>query len=330
MMTRLLILAAIAFCTAAPSAAWSQRLHGNAVIVFDGSGSMGGVTLDSSRRFSKIGVARTVVEALTSRLSAEPGIELGLVVFGARYDWHTAPRDQACADIVVTEPRGPVTPSSVERIRNAIRAITPQGRTPLGRAIDSAAQALGPTGGSIVVVTDMEETCEAPTDFYYACDVIKRANATRGPADRIYIDSIIVLRAPAMEMEAVSAFHDCTRAPVLEVTNEGQARAIASEVSSRLVNLARQGDHDRSQQVTGRVVFLNAAGAEMTPGDVEIVFVAANGRKITKSGTQSVNAFTLERGTYTLRVTRPRQPAIEQRDLNVSGSSFEIFLTLDK
>lgn len=104
----------------------------------------------------------------------------------------------------------------------------------------------------------------------------------------------------------------------------------ASQISSRLSALARQGDHIDTQFSSGRVVFLDSSGAEITPGNVELVFISNDdGQQQARSATEAAAAFVLKRGTYTIRATRAQQLVIEQRGIAVSGPSFQIFLTLD-
>lgn len=325
-------IATIMFVAAAyygpPSISLAERLHGNAIIVLDGSGSMGGLTNDPSRSFKKSAVARAAADRLVELLGQTPTVEAGLVVFGAKMDQRTTSHERGCLDISVEAPRGPVTPLAVERIRRAIQAVTPRGRTPLGRSVERAENMLGPTGGSIVIITDMEETCEEPKDFHDACEVIARTNRSRGPADRVYIDSIILTRAPNMNLKAVQRLHACTGAPILEIVNEVEANMRAAEVASRLIALSRQGDR---QKMEGRVVFLNGAGEKIVPEDVDLRFIhGQTGRETRIGAADAARNITLEEGTYTVVIERAQHKLAEHMGFVVTEKSFEIFLTLDE
>lgn len=319
---------AAAFIGGVPSISPAERLHGNTIIVFDGSGSMWGLTDDPSRSFAKGAVARAAADKLVELLGQAPALEAGLVVFGARMDQSTTPREQGCQDISVEAPRGPLTPAAVDRMRRAIQAVTPRGRTPLGRSVELAQQMLGPTGGSIVVVTDMEETCEEPTDFHDACEAFARANRGRGPADRVYVDSIIVTRAPNMNMEAVQRLRQCTGAPVLEIVNDVEANRRAAEVAARLIALSRQGDR---QLTEGRAVFLNGAGGKIIPTEVELRFIhEPTSRETRVAAPDAARNFALQEGKYTVVVERARRKLVEHQGFVVTDKPFEVFLTIDE
>ncbi|MBR0683875.1 VWA domain-containing protein [Roseomonas eburnea] len=128
---------ALLFCLFAGAAAAQP-----AVLVLDGSSSMWGRI--GTR--SKVDIVRDAVAGLMSRWAAARPV--GLVAYGHR-------RAQDCADIEML--RAPAT--NAAGIVALTQRITPRGRTPMADAVRLAAEALGPGGGSIILVTDGIETC---------------------------------------------------------------------------------------------------------------------------------------------------------------------------
>ena len=142
---------ALSAALALPAAA-SERCTEDAMIVFDGSGSM------AETGFNQLGEPR-IFEARRAVREAMPGIaaarRLGLVVYGPgrggepgascnSVDIRFAPQWQAAAPII-----------------DAVDALRPAGDTPLTAAIETAAEVLDyrRAPGAIVLVTDGKETC---------------------------------------------------------------------------------------------------------------------------------------------------------------------------
>ncbi len=113
-----------------------------AMLVLDASGSMWGRIEGRTR----IEIAREAVAALMSRWPATRPI--GLMAYGHR-------RSGDCADIEVLAQPAP----DPARITALVGRVTPRGRTPMADAVRMAAEALGPNGGSVILVSDGIETC---------------------------------------------------------------------------------------------------------------------------------------------------------------------------
>ena len=113
-----------------------------AVLVLDGSSSMWGSLGERTR----MDVAKDAVAGLMSRWPAARPV--GLVAYGHR-------RALDCSDAELLRPpaRGPAA------IAAAARRVTPRGRTPIAEALRLAGEALGPGGGSIILLSDGIETC---------------------------------------------------------------------------------------------------------------------------------------------------------------------------
>ena len=98
---------------------------------------------------SKLDAARTVVaEALESWPA---GKDLAVIAYGHR-------RQGDCADIETIVEMSPV---STEAVSRSLASLMARGKTPLGASLRHAAAVLPPGGGSIILVSDGLETCDA-------------------------------------------------------------------------------------------------------------------------------------------------------------------------
>ena len=135
---------AIALC-AAPAFA-ERSCVGDAMIVFDGSGSMAEVGFNLFNE-PRIFDARRAMAMVVPEIA--PVRRLGLVVYGpggaddcSGVDLRFPPQDDAAGPIL-----------------EAVGTLQPVGNTPLASAVDRAADVLSQGGGEIVLVTDGKETC---------------------------------------------------------------------------------------------------------------------------------------------------------------------------
>lgn len=116
----------------------------DAMIVFDGSGSMSKVGSSAEPR---IVIARRAVRVAVPEIAK--GRRLGLVVYGSGEDGN-------CASVDL---RFPPQPDAAERIIDEVEALEPAGDTPLTAAVEEATEALQGRGGTVLLVTDGKETC---------------------------------------------------------------------------------------------------------------------------------------------------------------------------
>jgi len=119
----------------------------DAMLVFDGSGSMAGTDMNTVTPH----IAK-VREALARALpSVAPVRDLGLIVYGP------GPYNK-CDNI---ELRLPPAPHSTEEIMTEVNGVVPAGQTPLTSSVRQAAEALRfrEKPAEIVLLTDGEETC---------------------------------------------------------------------------------------------------------------------------------------------------------------------------
>ncbi len=118
-----------------------------AVLILDGSGSMGG-KIDGT---PKIEIARDVVGDLLD--DWEQDVQLGLVTYGHRERGN-------CEDIETLIPVGPLDSA---RFKTAVDAVLPTGKTPITAAVTKAAQGLGyeDAPATVILISDGLETCNA-------------------------------------------------------------------------------------------------------------------------------------------------------------------------
>ena len=120
----------------------------NLEIVLDVSGSMKTKLGESTRWDTALAVLKDVVGSLPEDLN------VGLRVYGHRYPSKSA---QTCAD---TELVVPIAKLNRERILEAAAKLQPRGETPLIRSVlQTLGDLKGSGGGSVMLITDGEESC---------------------------------------------------------------------------------------------------------------------------------------------------------------------------
>ncbi|HEX4568458.1 MAG TPA: VWA domain-containing protein, partial [Vicinamibacterales bacterium] len=140
----------------------SEQARKNLLIVLDLSGSMN-LALGKSTR---IATARQVLKGVLAKLPDD--FNVGLRVYGDRYG---SKQKETCTDSHIVQPVQKLDRAAVQR---AIDAARPRGETPL---VYSVLQAIGDLnaagGGSVVLVTDGEESCGG--DFAAAAAAIRQS-----------------------------------------------------------------------------------------------------------------------------------------------------------
>lgn len=145
--TPLLALAMAAFAPAPATLATSECAT-DAMLVFDGSGSMVEFGFDF-RQVTRITEARRAVARAMPQIA--PHRRIGLLIYGPN-------TGDSCSGIDVRF--GP-RPDAAQPIIEAVEALSPGGLTPLATSVGVAAEVLDHRNrpGVIVVVTDGNETC---------------------------------------------------------------------------------------------------------------------------------------------------------------------------
>ena len=145
-MIRHLLAALLGVMALAPQAI-AQPASTDTILILDASGSMWG-QVDGQ---TKIGAARAAVDTILGKW--KPSDRLGLIAYGHR-------NKGDCKDI---ELLAPVSTFDPERIKGAVKALNPKGKTPIADALRMAAETLKSTENkaTVVLVSDGIETCVA-------------------------------------------------------------------------------------------------------------------------------------------------------------------------
>lgn len=147
---------AVALTLGAATAAHAQA--GDAILILDASGSMWG-RVDGQ---TKISAARRAVDSILAKW--RPQDRLGLMAYGHRSKGQ-------CDDIELVVPVGAF---DAGRIKAAVRALSPKGKTPIADSLRAAARALrsSENKATVILVSDGIETC-APDPCAVAAELKK-------------------------------------------------------------------------------------------------------------------------------------------------------------
>jgi hypothetical protein len=138
------------------------------MLVLDASGSMWkNVEQNNDKSPRRAELAAQFVGTFTAQLATERNQhKLGMVRLGYQYSWlnRTIPRETLCKDVELVVPPLETAAQAQGRVARESgfgRSVddndyNPKGQTPLELAIESAANAAPPDGGTLVVVTDLE------------------------------------------------------------------------------------------------------------------------------------------------------------------------------
>jgi Ca-activated chloride channel family protein len=165
-MNRVLCALGVLLCVwATPGVALAQQQSTElapTMVVLDASGSMTGVDPTGG---TKMDAARRAVHTFLD--AAPDGAPVGLAAYGTATGNSDAERAQGCQDVTVVGPVGPIDRAGLGA---AVDRLTPRGYTPIGRALQVAAEQLPQAGPrSIVLVSDGVDTCSPPQP----CDVVR-------------------------------------------------------------------------------------------------------------------------------------------------------------
>jgi Ca-activated chloride channel family protein len=157
-MRRLILSLAFSICALFGVTPFAAAQTGDAILILDASGSMWG-QVDGQ---TKISAARKAVDSILSKWKTTD--RLGLMAYG-----HRTKGD--CKDIELVVP---VTAFDADKIRSAVRALNPKGKTPMADSLRAAAQALraSENKATVILVSDGIETC-APDPCAVAAELKK-------------------------------------------------------------------------------------------------------------------------------------------------------------
>lgn len=201
---------------ALPARAADTEVHGPAVIVFDGSGSMWGTI--GTEKPSKLELARGALRQSLTTLS--PQVRLGLMTFGER-------RRGDCSDVaLLAQPEAGVP----ERILSLADKLNPTGKGPLTLALREAAKQV-PAGsaGAIIAIHDGPDNCSQDP-----CAAAAEISATN-PKLRIYM---IGFGLEPADSERHACVATATGGKVFNPQTSGELAAAISDALT-LANLER-------------------------------------------------------------------------------------------
>lgn len=215
------------------------------MLAVDSSGSMrarlGGAT--------KIDAAK---DAASQFLSANDGVDVGLVIFGHRGNNQPAGKPLSCQGVDLVLPPGP---GGSAQAGSAVQQLVATGWTPLAAAISRAGAALGgglaPGEGVVLVVSDGVETCGG--------DAVAAARALHQSGIRAIVD-IVGFDVPVGERAALRAvaeagggrYLDASSAVALQnllARNQVREQNYRSRVTVRESNALARNDVVRSNRL---------------------------------------------------------------------------------
>jgi hypothetical protein len=161
----LVAVAALLFLTLGVIESPAQESEDGAVLlILDASGSMnrtddsGVVLIDGAK------------SALTRLIGGLPdGSQVGLMVYG-----HRVPNDDRANGCRDTELVVPVGPLDRQGMLDAVDGVEAKGFTPIGRSLEEAAVALPDGRGTVILVSDGEDTCAPPDPCEVAAALLER------------------------------------------------------------------------------------------------------------------------------------------------------------
>lgn len=208
--------------TTSADRSWIAR-GDNVVIVFDASYSMYRETdAPAGQSVKKLAVAVRSARILLDRLAAtEHGRDIATIAFGNRYDivplkGKPVERQRVCnLDVETIMARQRLTPQVADAAFDAINALKPRGMTPISQSLQVASDQLGPSGGSIVLITDWEDPC-GQNDLP-PCDMLAKINSERQRQRQgaVTLRAILVPRWKGFDVSYVEGLHRCSGAELL-------------------------------------------------------------------------------------------------------------------
>jgi Ca-activated chloride channel family protein len=184
----------------------------NVLIILDSSGSMAGKMGGQV----KMQAAQRVVKDLVDNMPSD--MSVGLLVYGSQ----TPYQKRDCADIMLLQPVGPVSPAEFDA---KLAQVKPRGMTPIGASLRRAAEALHglPGKSTIVLVSDGAETCQ--TD---PCKVAQEVRSTMGIDVKVHVVGLDIESQDRSTLECVA---EGGGGKYYGVANEEQLRTAIAEAT---------------------------------------------------------------------------------------------------
>lgn len=243
--------------SATPAVADGNSEYAPTMLVLDASGSMaaadprGGTKMDAAKR-----ATGTFVDSVPSEAP------VGLAVYGTKTGSSDAEKAAGCEDVTVL--RGP-DPVDRAAIKGAVNGLAPRGYTPIGKALQVAADALPDEGPrSIVLVSDGIDTCSPPDP----CEVAKELSSDG-------VDLIVHTVGFGVDDQARQQLTCIAQTTGGTYTDAPDAGAL-EDVLPRVTNAALRNYHPAGLPVTGTATPADAPALE--PGQY-LDTIAVDSRK---------------------------------------------------
>lgn len=162
------------------------------MIVFDASGSM---KLDDADGKPRIDAARSAVRRVIGDLPDDATV--GLQTYGTKTGADASEQALGCQDVTVLQP---VAALDRDALRDGVEGIAPSGYSPIGLALNTAADALPDTGKrTVLLVTDGYDYCATPEP----CEVAGRL-ADSAPDLTVHVLGVDVSDADAQQLRCIA------------------------------------------------------------------------------------------------------------------------------
>jgi hypothetical protein len=259
----------------------------NIEIILDCSGSM----LSRLGKSTRIGTARQVLRDVLAKIPDD--FNVGLRVYANRYSWKDM--QHSCTD---TQLLLPIQKLDRQRILSTVDSLKPRGDTPLVYSVlQTPADLKAVGGGSVIVITDGQETCHG--------DTVKAAAELKASGFPMTLD-IVGFTLKGKEKQDVERL----MSPFAEATGGHYYYAEDGEALARAVSQAALNKFPYEVfDSTGQQVAQGEAGAspaELQPGEYKVV-VHAGDQELTEKVTVTIKTDTV------LKVARKGNQFVLQR-----------------
>lgn len=136
------------------------------VLVLDASGSM---LADDAGGQKRIDAAKDATRQLIDGLAEDQ--KFGVVIYGTGTSSDDADKERGCQDVTILRP---LATGDKQKAVDSVNGIQPRGWTPIGKALQQAADLLPDNKGTVVLVSGGEDTCAPPPVCEVAKDLVAK------------------------------------------------------------------------------------------------------------------------------------------------------------
>lgn len=250
---------------------------GDAILILDASGSMWG-QVDGQ---TKITAARKAVDSILFKWKNTD--RLGLMAYG-----HRAKGD--CKDIELVVPVGDF---DADKIRSAVRALNPKGKTPMADSLRAAAQALRSTENkaTVILVSDGIETC-SPNPCAVAAELKKAGvNFTAHVIGFNITDPVAKSQLQCIARATNGVYLDASNASALETALGRAVQAVQGEKVQTQAPAKPEPEPDTLKGRNFRGVVRLAQGGDPISGENSVGWIFFKVRSDGKKGELAASVY---------------------------------------